>query len=124
MVSDPNVEWKRQKLAEVQKKGAKTALTKKRPAMTASNKKNATRKKAAVAKMAPWHPSVDVEDDHDTADDQTSNGDDNMSDDNPAPDTITIDDDEVVEVPEAPEESAEAELSMCVFFFLGELIMI
>ena len=53
-------------------------------------------------------------------DDQTSHGgDNNMYDGNPAPDTITIDNDKDVEVPEAPEESAEAELSTCFFFLLS-----
>jgi hypothetical protein len=99
---DPHAERKRQKLDEVQNKVTKKALTKKGATTRASN----------VATTAPEDPSVTVEE---TSDKEPGDGDDDelLEDHAPNPDSdfIVIDDDE----PEAPEESAEAELRK--FFF-------
>ena len=103
---DPHAERKRQKLDKMHKTGTKKALTKNKPTNTTSKKTAATGK---VAKMAPEQPSVDVEEVP-----EMDNSDVDMHD-NPAPspEFIEVDDDEgSVEVPEEPEESAEAELSM------------
>jgi hypothetical protein len=116
---DPNAERKRQKLEAAQKKGMKTTtLTKKKPTTTASKKTPSARK---AAKTAP-HSSVDI--------DPTSDDDSDMHVDAAAaaPDSDIIDVDDVdedsVEVLEAPEESAEAQMRTYQSFFLAELIMI
>jgi hypothetical protein len=72
---------------------------------------------AAVVKTAPPRPSV--EEVSDKADHRTrvSNGSDDEMYTDPAPEMIVIDDDDdAAEVLEAPEESAEAELSTWLFF--------
>jgi hypothetical protein len=105
---DPHVERKRRKLDEVPKKRTKTALTKKKPTTLASQKNT---KNSKVAKTAPESPSVLVEG---TSDNE--NTDEEMFDPPPSPEIIAIDDEDNVEVPEAPEESAEAELRMFFLF--------
>jgi hypothetical protein len=134
-----NAERKRQKLDEVQKKTATTALTKKQPTMAPAKKKTTVTKAAPAVKkqIAPSvpqvrHPSVEVEEVYDEENHHTSvpprnqrhileaaDGSDDNMDEDPA-DIMTIDDDEDdnnlnaagEEVLEEPEESAEAELSM------------
>ena len=119
---DPNAERKRQKLEELQKKKTKTAPTKKKPTTTASKKTVTTKK---VAERRPRHPSVDVEEVSDKAHHPTPDSNDGNTHEDPTSEPIVIDDDEdTVEVVEEPEESAEAELRMCLFFVLAELMMI
>jgi hypothetical protein len=131
---DPIAEKKRKKSEEVQRKGATTALTQKKLTTTTKKNKIAATKKAASsssAKQAPRRPSIEIEEVYDEADHHTSvpprnprhileaadGSDDDMDDimdDEPAPELITIDDDDedIEVVHEAPEESAEAELRM------------
>ena len=100
----------------------KTAPTKKKPTTTASKKTVTTKK---VAERRPRHPSVDVEEVSDKAHHPTRDSNDGNTHEDPASEPIVIDDDEdTVEVVEEPEESAEAELRMCLFFVLAELMMI
>jgi hypothetical protein len=104
---DPNAERKRQRLEEEQKKGTKKPLTKKKPTTTASKKKATTKK---AAKTAPQRPSVDIEE----VSKPTSNI--GASDDDSADDPDEDSDEDTVEVLEAPEESAEAQLRMFHLF--------
>ena len=95
-------ERQRRRLEEIQKKGAKTTLT----------KKTTTRKVASVAKTAPQNAPVDVED--------TSDGSDMYDLQEPEPETIVIDDDKDgdKEDGDEPEENAEDELGMLLFCYL------
>lgn len=109
---DPNVERKRKKLQEEQQNGATTALTKKKPTNTTTKAAPAVAKQTAApasAKPAPEYLKL-YADDSDNSDDMI------QVDNSIASEPITIedsdDDMDIEDVPEAPEESAEAELSM------------
>jgi hypothetical protein len=131
---DPNVERKRKKSEQVQKKSHGTApAPKKKPSTTATAVPKVAKQavQVAPAKPAPRRRSVEVEEVYDEVDHHTSvpprnprhileaaDGSDDDMEEDPAPELITIDDDDEDEnmdtekVLETPEESAEAELSM------------
>jgi hypothetical protein len=105
-------------------------------ATTIAAKATATATKRQPAKPAPRRPSVECEDVYDESDHPKSNpprnprhileaadGSDDEAPENPAPEVIVVDDhDEPIDVlmnVEAPEESAEAELSMYYYFYKG-----
>ena len=102
---DPNAEQKRQKLGEVQKRGAKMPLTKKKPTTTSSKKKG---KKAA--KTASRSPSANLEGVSDKPASDFGASDDNTNGRNGESDDSEDMDEDTVEVLEAPEESAEDQL--------------
>jgi hypothetical protein len=127
---DPNAERKRKKLEHEQKKTAKAAVTRKqKPTTVAPKKKTAAGRAATATKKATQHSSVDVEDVDNNASHQTNTQATNLngeeSDDSdvdmycgPAADPINVDDEETENL-EAPEESAEAELSMWLSSFFS-----
>ena len=105
------------------------------PAKAAAIAAKATAMKQQVTKLAPWCPSVEIEDVNDEADRQKSNTPHNLryilelsdgsDDEDPAPKVTVVndsdndnsDDDNCDNDDKAPEESAKAKLSMYHYFY-------